>query len=312
MNYKLEYISEDDFERLVNMICHEILGCGVIEFSKGKDGGRDGKFIGTANKFPSEKEPWRGKFIIQAKHTENPIAACADSDFQNKIQKEEIPKLKKLKTNDELDNYLLFTNRKFSGVKGSELVKKIKNEVGIDQVEIIGKEVINRYLSIFKHIAKKFNLDRYNLAFEFTDADLKDIVIEFTKEIKSDNESLKSAIDSVRESFTYIDKEQKNEKNNLGKEYFDSIIKESSLSHFAKIDEFLQNPINSELSDMYMDSAFELKNLITVKRDEFGAFEEIFIHIYNFVCDRNPKLRNKRFIYVFLHYMYFNCDIGQK
>ncbi len=69
---------------------------------------------------------------------------------------------------------------------------------------------------------------------------------------------------------------------------------------------------NNELSVMYLDSAFELKNLITVKRDEFGAFEEIFVLIYNLVCDRNPKLRNKRFIYVFLHYMYFNCDIGQK
>ena len=31
MNYRLEYISEDDFEKLVNMLCHEILGCGVIE-----------------------------------------------------------------------------------------------------------------------------------------------------------------------------------------------------------------------------------------------------------------------------------------
>jgi len=38
MNYRLEDISENDFERLVNMICHKILGCGVIEFSKGKDG----------------------------------------------------------------------------------------------------------------------------------------------------------------------------------------------------------------------------------------------------------------------------------
>jgi len=104
----------------------------------------------------------------------------------------------------------------------------------------------------------------------------------------------------------------KNEKNRLGKEYFDSIIKESSLSHFAKIDEFLQNPINTELSDIYMDCSFELKNLISVKRDEFGAFEEIFIHIYNLVCDRNLKIKNRRFIYVFLHYMYFNCDIGQK
>jgi hypothetical protein len=60
------------------MICQEILGCGLIEFSKGKDGGRDGKFIGTANQFPSEKDTWNGKFIIQAKHTENAIATCSD------------------------------------------------------------------------------------------------------------------------------------------------------------------------------------------------------------------------------------------
>jgi len=88
MNYKLEYLSENDFEKLVNMVCHEILGCGVIEFSKG---------------------------------------------------------------NYELDNYLLFTNRKLSGVKGTSLVQKIKKDVGIDHVEIIGKEVINRSLSTFKH-----------------------------------------------------------------------------------------------------------------------------------------------------------------
>ena len=311
MNYKLEYLSENDFEKLVNMLCHEILGCGVIEFSKGKDGGRDGKFTGVANKYPSEKEPWKGTFIIQAKHTENPIASCSDTDFQNIIKKNEIPKLIKLKENDELDNYLLFTNRKLSGVKGTSLVQTIKKDVGIDHVEIIGKEVINRYLSIYKHIAKQFDLDKYTLPFNFTDSDLKELVLEFTKEIKSDKEKLKNAVECVKNDFTYIDKEQKNEKNKLGKKYFDIII-ENSLLHFSKIDNFLQNPINSELLDLYMDSAFELKNLITVQRDEFGAFEKIFFHIYNLVRDRNPKLRNKRFIYIFLHYMYFNCDIGKK
>ena len=311
MNYRLEYISEDDFEKLVNMLCHEILGCGVIEFTRGKDGGRDGKFTGSANSFPSVSEPWKGKFIIQAKHTDNPIASCSDKDFQRKIENEEIPKLKKLKENDEVDNYLLFTNRKLTGIKGTKIVQKIKNEVGIDNAEIIGKEVINRYLSKYKHITKEFNLDKYILPFEFTESDLKELVVEFTKEINSDKERLKISFERVKKDFTYLDKDEKNEKNKLGKEYFE-IIKGNSLSHFSKIDEFLQNPINNELSVMYLDLAFELKNLITVKRDEFGAFEEIFVLIYNLVCDKNPKLRNKRFIYVFLHYMYFNCDIGQK
>ncbi len=311
MNYRLEYISEDDFEKLVNRVCHEVLGCGVIEFTKGKDGGRDGKFTGVANKFPSKSKPWKGKFIIQAKHTDNPIASCSDKDFQRKIRNEEIPKLIKLKNNDELENYLLFTNRKLSAIKGTGLVQEIKNKIGVDNMEIIGKEVINRYLSEYKHIAKEFSLDKYCLPFEFTESDLKELVKEFAKEIKSDKGRLKTAVEHVKKDFTYIDKDHKNEKNKLGQEYFE-LIKGNSLMHFAKIDAFLQNPINSELSDIYLDAAFELKNLITVKRDEFGAFEEIFVHIYNIVCDKNPKLRNKRFIYVFLHYMYFNCDIGQK
>lgn len=108
MDYRLENISEDDFERLVNMVCQTILGVGVIEFAKGKDGGRDGKFTGTAENFPSSTDSWKGQFIIQVKHTDNPIASCSDNSFQYKIINEEIPKLKKLKSNKEIDNYLAF------------------------------------------------------------------------------------------------------------------------------------------------------------------------------------------------------------
>jgi len=312
MNYRLENTSEDDFERLVNMICHEILGCGTIEFAKGKDGGRDGRFTGTANKFPSESKPWTGKFIIQAKHSQNPIASSSDSDFQWQIKQKEIPKLKKLKVKNEIDNYLLFTNRKHTGIKGIELVEVIKQELGIENVEIIGIEVINRYLTIYKHIVKELNLNRNTLAFEFTDSDLKDLVTEFTKEIKIVKDDLITIINNLKQDFKYIEKDEKNIKNKLSKEYYDSIIKGSSLSHFVKIEEFLQNPINEELSNLYQDLCFELNNLIFVKRADYDEFEEIFVQIYNIVCQRNEKLKNKRFIYVFLHYMYFNCDIGIK
>ncbi|MCR6638988.1 MAG: restriction endonuclease [Sporocytophaga sp.] len=82
MDYRLELLDDSTFENLVNRLCQEILGLGVISFSKGKDGGRDGKFTGIANKFPSEASPWCGKFIIQAKHTENPVSSCSDSDFK--------------------------------------------------------------------------------------------------------------------------------------------------------------------------------------------------------------------------------------
>jgi len=313
MDYRLENISEDDFERLVNMVCQSILGTGVIDFAKGRDGGRDGKFIGTAQSFPSSKDCWKGAFIIQAKHTSNPIASCSDNDFQNLIEKIEIPKLKKLKSNKEIDNYLLFTNRKFSGVKGTELVNTIKREVGIVNVEIIGKETINRYLSLNKPIRDLFDLDKYTLPFEFTDSDLKELVLKFKEEIEKTKPDLKKAIDKLATDLRFIDKDSKNAINNLSKAFFEDVIKEYSLKYFSQIDEFLQNPINEELTEIYQDLAMELNSIITIKREDFYAFEEIFVYLYNYVKDRNVDLnRKKRFISIFLHYMYFNCDIGKK
>ena len=120
MDYRLELSDDNKFEDLVNTICQKILGTGVISFSPGKDGGRDGKFTGTAQNYPDNVKPWSGKFIIQAKHTSNPIASCSDSDFE-KIVKEEIIKIKKLKDSGDIDCYMLFTNRKYTGEKGENL-----------------------------------------------------------------------------------------------------------------------------------------------------------------------------------------------
>src|SRR5690606_27840310 len=105
------------FEKLVNTICQKILGTGVISFSQGKDGGRDGVFTGTATDYPSHTQPWQGKFIIQAKHSASSVASCSDAGFQRTIADEFI-KLKKLRKSGDADCYLLFTNRKYSGGLG--------------------------------------------------------------------------------------------------------------------------------------------------------------------------------------------------
>jgi hypothetical protein len=76
MKYPLYDLNNEEFESLVVSICEEVLGIATINFTKGKDGGRDAKFTGTANSFPSTNNPWNGKFIIQAKHTEKQNASC--------------------------------------------------------------------------------------------------------------------------------------------------------------------------------------------------------------------------------------------
>ena len=143
MDYRLELLGDSTFEDLINTICHKILGTGVISFSPGKDGGRDGKFTGTAQDYPDNVNPWSGKFIIQAKHTNNPIASCSDPDFV-KIVKDEIIKIKKLKEAGDIDCYMLFTNRKYTGIKRRRTSqKRLYSKQELINPVIIGKEVIN-------------------------------------------------------------------------------------------------------------------------------------------------------------------------
>ena len=47
-----------------------------------------------------------------------------------------------MKKNGLVDNYMIFTNRKYTGIKGDELSEKIKDETGILNSAIIGKETI--------------------------------------------------------------------------------------------------------------------------------------------------------------------------
>ena len=73
MNYRIEDLAPSEFEELCARICIKILGDGFVNFSQGKDEGKDGRFVGKANSFPAERKPFEGKFIVQAKHTKKSI-----------------------------------------------------------------------------------------------------------------------------------------------------------------------------------------------------------------------------------------------
>lgn len=313
MDYRLELLDETTFENLVNTICQKILGTGVISFSQGKDGGRDGKFSGTAENYPGNINPWSGKFIIQAKHTNNPIASCSDKEFERIIDAE-IPKIKSLKENEDIDCYLLFTNRKYSGIKGEALLKKITNQTGVKNVALIGKEPLNnQYLNTHKDIVKLYRLDLLHIAFDFSDEEIKDIIVSFKKQFASIEKEIKSEVERIKYDFDHIEKKEKNQKNKLGEEYYQNEIVSTSLMDFEKIERFLADPQNEEMKEYYFDIARELSSLITIKRNNFDAFEEVFLFIYQKICDGNTELKgSKKHVWTLLHYMYFECLIGIK
>jgi hypothetical protein len=83
VKYAYENLGDDQFETLIVFLCQKLLGISVQGFSKGKDGGRDATFVGTAELHPSKAVPWVGITIIQAKHTNGYNRNFSESDFYN-------------------------------------------------------------------------------------------------------------------------------------------------------------------------------------------------------------------------------------
>ncbi len=306
MNYPLEDLTDIEFEELVALICGQILGMGTIVFSIGKDGGKDGgkdaKFEGKANRFPSEKEPWVGKIVIQAKHTSRTNSSCSDSDFKKIINNEILPAISKLEENNEIDFYLLFTNRKLSGVQDTKIEDIFKNEIKTKN-RLIAIETIQLWLKEFPNVAKTLNLNRLLLPLNFNENDIKDIIQSFSKiDIK------KSKLSKIPQK---RDIELKNQLNNLSKDYFNNAIKKN-LVYFNQIKEFLENQINNEYLNKYQNTIDDINEEIIIHRNEYDKFESIINHLYKFILNNSPVLESKRvFLRLFLHYMYYNCDIGK-
>ena len=306
LKYPLQYLNSKDFEHLAALICNKILGTGTIVFSDGKDGGRDAKFTGKANHFPSDAAPWDGKFIIQAKYTTSPVASCTDSEFQT-ILKKELPKLEALKDKSKIDYYLVFTNRKLSGLQDPKIEDLIDEKTRVENC-VFGEETIQLWLQQYPDIAKTLGLNKLLMPLEFYEEDLRKIIISF-----SETPISKGGLRNIQDDLKRLPIEEKNKLNNLGKIYFDNVFKDS-YDKFERIKVFLEDPQNEDCKNKYQNTVSDLQAEIIINRDEYGAFEEILNHLCKLIFDSNNNrlLNNRRLIRVFLHYMYFNCEIGVK
>lgn len=310
-HYPYENLSDEEFENLVIRIGKEVLGIGCKTFSVGKDGAKDSWFTGTADYFPSKGTPWTGTFNLQAKHTKVLNASCSDNDFsvnQTSVLSKEIARLNEVMKTTPFDNYIIFTNRKLSGGTHPTIVKMLQLGLKIQNVEIIGREDIDAYLTDYPHIADQFGLYKFQAPLRFYEKELREVIIVFYEQTKTISTEAKSYITS----FTLIDKEKKNELNNLSKDYF-AFLKSHSLQYFEEVEKFLRDPKNETYMKMYSNTVSDLQGAITVERNRFNEFEHILEHLISYTVGNNEdKLKNiRKIVRVFLHFMYFNCDIGK-
>lgn len=313
MKFAYEDLNSDQFEQLVVLICQKLLGISVQGFSKGPDGGRDAKFIGTAELHPSKAAPWSGTVIIQAKHTAGYNKTFSDSDFfssgsGNTVLGKEIPKIKKLREGGNLDHYMLFSNRRLAGNAENDIRSHLSNECGIqnNSLYLCGVEQLELFFKNFPDLPAKAGVDPVDSPLIVSPDELADVV-----------EALARQQDVVRSTFNddaptpRVKYETKNALNNMSNEYAGQLRKKF-LKDTRQIHAFLAAPENMELLRKYEEAIDEFQLNIIAKRKNYQSFDEVMNYLFALLFDRDPILaRNKRLTRSMLFYMYWNCDIGE-
>lgn len=312
MKYAYEDLGDDQFEELVVFICRRLLGMGAQGFATGPDGGRDAKFVGTAQFIPSTTAPWKGTVIVQAKHTSGYNRSFSEGDFfnaksVNTVVGKEVPRIKKLREAKQLDHYMIFANRRLTGGTESAIRNHIASTCNLSEESIMlcGLEQIEGWLKDFPDISEKAKLSPLDSPLVVSPDELSEIVEALAREI----DGAAKMLDTPPTSRTPF--ERKNEINNMSAEYAKA-LRRLYLKDTAQIKNFLAAPENDDLLRKYESAVEEFQLKIIAKRDDYQSFDDVMNYLIDLLLTRDPIMRaNKRLTRVMLFYMYWNCDIGK-
>lgn len=313
MKYAYEDLSDAQFETLIVHLCQRLLGIGVQGFATGPDGGRDAKFIGTAELFPSSTGPWVGTTIIQAKHTIGYNKSFSETDFHSEssdstILSEEIPRIKKLRESGELDHYMLFSNRRLTGNTDNSIRDYIAKECSlpVGSIYLCGLEQLETWLKRFPGIPSEVDLDPVDSPLVFSPDELAEVV----EALALQKGKLTDLPDDP--PVPRVPYEKKNQINNMSAEYAKDIGRRF-MADTREIYAFLSAPENLELQRLYESIVDELQLKIIAKRKDYQSFDDVMNYLMDLMFERDPVLKqraHKRLTRAVLFYMYWYCDIG--
>ena len=312
--YQYQDMSPSEFEKLIIAICKEILGEGTQGFASGPDGGRDAKFNGIANLYPSTRKPWENTTIIQAKHTIGINKDFSEVNFYSATSNTntlatEVKKIKTLFESGELNNYMLFSNRKLTGNKEPEIKQYISDRTGLNtaNIAILGIDDLNAWLSRYSYIPNMVNLIPLTKSPTIRPDELREVIVHFSN-------TFEDAVSS--HDFGPVDRttyEEKNKINNMSSE-FSKELEKNYMSYVYYIQEFLSDPQNTELQDSYQNAIEEFQfRFILPRKRELEYFDDIFNELVERLINTDYTLsqsKNVRLTRIMVFYMYWNCDIG--
>lgn len=311
MAYPYEDLDDVQFERLVVECARKIFGIAVQSFSSGVDGGRDARFEGTAERFPSTTAPWNGLTIFQAKHTNATNVHYSDNSFSgdgnSATLTEEIARIKALVDAGSVDNYFLVANRRLGAVSHEKIKRRISAAAGLQfaQVFLAGTEYLDDLLRQFPEVITLSRIDRADGPLLVSSSEIAEVIIAISHEIASGGVMSDSPVVD-RVSFA-----NKNKVNNLTPE-FAKTLSDRYLQYTAQFDKFLANPMNAALRELYDSAVDEFQLKIVAHRQDYQTFDRVFNYLVDLLFSRDVVLaRNKKLTRAMLFYMYWHCDIGE-
>jgi hypothetical protein len=312
VSYPFEDLDDSQFERVVVQCMRKLFGVAVQGFGPGPDGGRDARFQGTAARFPSEASPWRGLTVGQAKHTAAVNGHFSEprfgSDAKTSILSVEIGRLNKLKAKDELDFYILFSNRRLGGNVAPALEGRVAAEVGLDKqhVHFVGIERLNELLYEYPDIIRLAKIDPVDSPLLPTSQDLAEVILAIAHEL-GPREVEPRPVERLRY-------EEKNELNSMSDDFAEE-LSGRYLGYTTRIEEFLAAPENAEILERYEAAVEDFQLKIVAKRADYQSFDDVFNYLVDTLRKRDPILAGRgrvRLVRTMLFYMYWHCDMGKQ
>jgi hypothetical protein len=299
----------EQFQELVWSVCVHLLGQATQKFSSGKDGGRDAKFYGTAACMPSKDTPHTGHFVVQAKHSENPIAKLSDKDFSgsapSSVVSTELARVRRLVTKGQLDHYIIFTNRRAGGETCAGIEDRLIRETGVKTATVYGIEAIDGFLKQFPKAIRLANIDPWDRPLRVIPDQLADVIVALRSHISSS----RSARTAPR--FNRVAFEKKNECNDLSPEFAET-IRRDFFQQFGAIRTFLARPANRGLREKYEDAAIDFNAEIIERRRKRAPMDALLNDLVHRLKFRDGDLsRNPRLTRAVVYFMYWSCDVGQ-
>lgn len=131
MDFALHTIGWKSFQDLSAHICEVVFDCSVQLYREANDGGQDATFF-----IPRNSDGPSFNATVQCKHVSTASQRLNYSDFTD-----EIPKIKKLVSNNEAHRYIFITNMGIDAPVASKIKQKL-SELGVIEPFIWGKEKI--------------------------------------------------------------------------------------------------------------------------------------------------------------------------